>query len=80
MLDFSQDFITDSKLKITCKERTKYAQNTRKIRAKYAQNTRKIRAKYAVFLTLKLTQVEQFDILLTWLGYTNQFKEAQRLS
>ena len=58
MLDFSQDFITDSKLKITYKER----------------------AKHAVFLTLKLTQVGQFDTIFTWLGYTNYSKEAQRLS
>ena len=38
--------------------------------------TYKERASHALFLTLELTHKWQFDILLTWLGYTNHFQES----
>ena len=56
LLDFSQNFITDSKLKITCT---------------VACCARHWRATPAFFLTLVLTHWGRFDILLSWLGYTN---------
>ena len=75
MLDFPQNLITDSKLKITCKKRTLHAP----FHAFFSVQSAKCKvqsATQALFLTLMLTDGGRFDILLSWLGYTNHFQES----
>ena len=63
LLDFSQNPITGSELKITCK---------------VACFARTFLALVACFARLELTHKGHFDILLSWLGYTSHSKKAHK--
>ena len=77
LLDFPPTLITDSKLKITCKVRAQSACCARTFCVQSAKcKVHKVRAQHALFVKLELTHIGQFDILLSWLGYTNHSKKA----